>query len=69
MIVMMEIQFIGTIRRQDCDGILSVDDCDDGDATTVNDMDRDGVLSVDDCDDGDIGLLAQSQKIVIVMEY
>ena len=33
--------------------VLSVDDCDDSDPTTVDDMDCDGVLSVDDCDDSD----------------
>ena len=37
----------------DCDGVLTVDDCDDSDASTVNDMDCDGVLTADDCDDGD----------------
>ncbi len=37
----------------DCDGVLTVDDCDDTDPETVNDMDCDGVLTVDDCDDTD----------------
>ena len=37
----------------DCDGVLTIDDCDDSDANTVNDMDCDGVLTIDDCDDSD----------------
>ena len=28
----------------DCDGVLSVDDCDDSDPNTVNDMDCDGTI-------------------------
>ena len=37
----------------DCDGVPTVDDCDDTDPTTVDDMDCDGVLAVEDCDDTD----------------
>jgi formylglycine-generating enzyme required for sulfatase activity len=34
--------------------VLTLDDCDDGDASKPNDdMDCDGVLTLDDCDDGD----------------
>jgi formylglycine-generating enzyme required for sulfatase activity len=38
---------------EDCDGVLTADDCDDSDSTTINDMDCDGVLTGDDCDDLD----------------
>ncbi len=42
------------LTDEDEDGwIAELGDCDDGDASTVDDMDCDGVLSVDDCDDGD----------------
>ena len=48
----------GTLIAEDgdCDGVLSVDDCDDGDSSSTiiaEDGDCDGVLSADDCDDGD----------------
>jgi formylglycine-generating enzyme required for sulfatase activity len=45
-----------TVRADDgdCDGVLTADDCDDGDASKPNDdIDCDGVLTSDDCDDGD----------------
>ena len=39
----------------DCDGVVTLEDCDDADPTTVQDMDCDGVNSTafggDDCDD------------------
>ena len=35
----------------DCDGVLTVDDCDDNDPSTIDDMDCDGVLGINDCDD------------------
>ena len=41
---------------QDCDGVLTVDDCDDTDPSLLlqsNDGDCDGVLTVDDCDDNE----------------
>ena len=41
---------------QDCDGVLTNDDCDDGDAGSTFvaiDADCDGVLTADDCDDTD----------------
>ena len=40
----------------DCDGISTVDDCDDTDPTSTavaDDMDCDGLLTNDDCDDND----------------
>jgi formylglycine-generating enzyme required for sulfatase activity len=40
----------------DCDGVLTADDCDDGDSDSTvvaEDGDCDGVLTADDCDDGD----------------
>ncbi len=40
----------------DCDGVRTLDDCDDGDASSTvvaDDGDCDGVLTLDDCDDGD----------------
>ena len=44
---------------QDCDGILTVDDCNDADATMpTNDVDCDGVFTADDCNDADPNLLA-----------
>jgi formylglycine-generating enzyme required for sulfatase activity len=42
----------------DCDGVLTADDCDDGDTTSTTveaDGDCDGVLTADDCDDSDSG--------------
>ena len=45
------------LTDEDEDGwSAEVGDCDDGDASTVDDMDCDGVLSVDDCDDGDASM-------------
>ena len=40
----------------DCDGVETIDDCDDNDATDTalsGDCDQDGVLTADDCDDFD----------------
>ena len=41
----------------DCDGVLTVDDCDDSDVNLGSislDMDCDGVLASDDCNDDNI---------------
>ena len=35
----------------DCDGVLTIEDCDDSDPNTIQDMDCDGVLTAEDCDD------------------
>ena len=46
------------VQDADCDGVLTVDDCDDADTTllaVVNDADCDGTLFVYDCDDNDAG--------------
>jgi hypothetical protein len=43
----------------DCDGVLTVDDCDDDDANSTNvadDADCDGAVTADDCDDTDATL-------------
>ena len=46
----------GADHDGDCDGTLTADDCDDGDASMPNDdADCDGVLTSDDCDDADAG--------------
>ena len=40
----------------DCDGVITIDDCDDADETSTivaEDGDCDGVLTADDCDDTD----------------
>ena len=37
----------------DCDGVLTTDDCNDDDPTTVDDMDCDGTSVDEDCDDSD----------------
>ena len=45
-----------SITVLDCDGSLTADDCDDGDAESTiiaEDGDCDGVLTEDDCDDSD----------------
>ena len=38
---------------EDCDGVLSQDDCDDNNPLSVLDMDCDGYSSNDDCNDFD----------------
>ena len=55
-----------TVNDMDCDGVLTVNDCDDGDAGLLaqsGDVDCDGVLTMDDCDDTDSSLLAQSNDM------
>ena len=56
------IQMFSQPEDMDCDGVLSVDDCDDLDVLKpVNDMDCDGVLTEDDCDDSDAGTVNDSK--------
>ena len=53
----------------DCDGTLTVDDCDDGDPSSTvraDDGDCDGVPAADDCDDGDRGTVRVMMVIVTV---
>ena len=41
---------------QDCDGVMTVDDCDDNDPsslTRLSDGDYDGIPTADDCNDSD----------------
>ena len=40
-------------QDQDCDGVLTAQDCNDNDPSTANDMDIDGVSTTEDCDDSD----------------
>ena len=50
----------------DCDGVVTIDDCDDSDTSLLaqsNDADCDGVVTIDDCDDSDSSLLAQSNDV------
>ena len=57
MIVMMMMRLLlSSANDGDCDGILTVDDCDDNDNTDASfsgDCDQDGVATADDCDDSD----------------
>ena len=49
---------VGSIDNdQDCDGVYTEDDCDDGDPRLpIDDMDCDGIITEDDCDDNDYTL-------------
>ena len=56
MTVMIPMEVQQLAADADCDGVQTIDDCDDTDATStvvVNDADCDGVLTADDCDDND----------------
>ena len=46
---------------EDCDGVITEDDCDDSDFNSIaiaEDGDCDGVLTIDDCDDSDSNMVS-----------
>ena len=56
----------------DCDGVVTIDDCDDNDSnsTTVpTDADCDGVLTEVDCDDNNELLMTSPMMLIVMAVY